>query len=436
MQRPPTGFPLLFVVLALPLLAGGQAPPPDPERVRWVTEHAVAVRSIDPADEDFADLMPLVRAIGKARVVQLGEATHGDGATFLAKGRLVRFLHQVMGFDVVAWETGIFDVRQMDTALRAGLPSGEAARRGIYPAWHNEESMWTLDYLRASQRTDRPIESVGFDCRIGLSPNRTVLYPQMIFDFFDRLDPVLLPPSERERFKAVSLAVNSLPNERHWKPEIKQYLELPRRLIETIDRRREELLVHYPPREIDFVRRTLVTLLNTERAIVPGGMQTSPTYRRDTAMGENLLWWLNGPLADRKVIVWAHNYHVMNDNYLAPGAAGDGHAVATWPMGRFLKTELGADLYTIGFTSHGGSYLDDDDRRVAVTPGPLETLLHAAGRSYLFLDFARVPLDHWLRDRWTASFYMYWPTESRWPRVYDGVFFIDAQKPATPLAAP
>jgi hypothetical protein len=38
----------------------------------WLAAHAVPVRSIDPLDEDFRDLEPLVAAIGTARVVQMG----------------------------------------------------------------------------------------------------------------------------------------------------------------------------------------------------------------------------------------------------------------------------------------------------------------------------------------------------------------------------
>lgn len=433
----PTALVPLTLVLALPALADEPALKVDPDRVRWVAEHAVAVRSIDPADEDFSDLLPLVQAIGKARVVQLGEATHGDGATFLAKGRLLRFLHQVMGFDVLAWESGLFDVRRVDAALRAGLPSAEAASRGLYPAWRNLESMPALDYVRASQGTGRPIDTVGFDCRVGLPGNRTELFPKAIFDFFDRLDPTLISKQDREDFNAVSLAVSSLPSERHWKPEIRQLLDLPRRLIDSIDRRRDELLAFYAPREIDFVRQSLVSLLATERGIVPGGMRASADgYRRDTAMAENFLWWLNGPLKDRKVIIWAHNYHVMNDNYLAKeGSVPEtGGAFIRGPMGRVLKTTLGPDLYTIGFTSHGGTYFDLDKATAQpVSPGALEALLHATGRPWLFLDFSHLPADHWLRERRTASFYMYWPTESAWSRIYDGLFFIDVQNPATPL---
>ena len=83
---------------------------PDP-RAQWLREHAVAVRTIDPslAEDDFADLRPLIGLIGDARVVGLGEPTHGDGAHFHAKTRLIRFLHEVMGFDVLVWESGMYD---------------------------------------------------------------------------------------------------------------------------------------------------------------------------------------------------------------------------------------------------------------------------------------------------------------------------------------
>lgn len=420
-------------LVSLPALAQ------DPGQVRWVAEHSLAVRSIDPADEDFSDLMPLVEVLGKVRVVQLGEATHGDGSTFLAKGRLIRFLHQVMGFDVLAWESGIFDVRRVDAALRAGLPSPAAAARGLYPAWHNRESMATLDYVRASLGSDRPIATVGFDCRVSYEEARTTLFPQMVFDFFDRLDPALISQTEREDFKVMSAGLR--PGDYYFKPGVRAFNRaLPRRLIETIDGRRAELLVRYPPHEIDYVRQTLVSFLAIDRALGPGDKPPADGYRRDQGMAENLLWWLEGPLKERKVIVWAHNYHVMNDNYLAtanPGVAPVREPRVTGPagpMGRFLKDALGSGLYTIGFDSHGGAALDPDaGKDHAVTPGDMEKLLHAAGRPLLFLDLSRLPADHWLRAPRTGSFYFHEPHPANWTRVYDGIFFIDEQKPATPL---
>lgn len=390
----------LLVFVAFPAL--GQAP----------------VRSIDPADGDFSDLAPLVQAIGKARVVQLGEATHGDGATFLAKARLIRFLHQAMGFDVIAWEAGIADVRWLDEALRAGQPSPEAAKRALYNVWQNREVMATLDYVRETRGTDRPIAIVGFDCRVSRPDVRADLYPKRVFDFFDRLDPALISKKEREDFTAMSIGL--VPADYYEKPGLRQYnRELPKRLVETIDRRRDELLVRYPPREIDYIRQTLVSLMAMDRALGPGDKPVFEGYTRDAAMAENLLWWLNGPLKDRKVIVWAHNYHVMSDSFAAQAAQG--------PMGSFLKKALGSDLYTVGFTAFAGSWLDlDSGKAVPVKPGDLESDLHNLKRPWVFL-----PTPHKTQS---ASFYFNEPNQTvDWSRVYDGIFFLDEQKPATPL---
>src|SRR5690606_14206214 len=85
------------------------AQPPDSLQT-WLGAHATPVRSIDGADEDFTDLEPLAGAIGAARVVQLGEPSHGAGAAFSAKARLCKFLHQRLGFDVLVWESGLYDV--------------------------------------------------------------------------------------------------------------------------------------------------------------------------------------------------------------------------------------------------------------------------------------------------------------------------------------
>ena len=94
-----------------------------PHRRKTVCRHGLApmsltVRTIDAIDEDFSDLEPLADAIGSARVVQLGEPSHGAGSCFAAKARIVKFLHQRHGFDVLIWEFGIMTSRLAQAGMR------------------------------------------------------------------------------------------------------------------------------------------------------------------------------------------------------------------------------------------------------------------------------------------------------------------------------
>ncbi|MFL5542988.1 MAG: hypothetical protein ACJ8J0_28675, partial [Longimicrobiaceae bacterium] len=108
---------------------------------KWLQANAHPIRSLDVADRDFSDLEPLKAAIGSSRVVLLGEQSHGDGTTFLAKARLIAFLHQEMGFDVLAWESGIWDVHRVWEHVQAGEAVIPASRRGVFTIWTRSEQV-------------------------------------------------------------------------------------------------------------------------------------------------------------------------------------------------------------------------------------------------------------------------------------------------------
>lgn len=420
--------------------AAEESPRPAAEKLRWLTGHAVAVRPAaapTPPADDFSDLMPLVASIGSSRVVALGEATHGDGAALAAKARLVRFLHEVMGFDVLAWESGLFDVRLMDTALRGDVPLQEAASRGLYQIWSKSvEVQPVFAYLRATQRTAHPLQSVGFDCRIAKDESRSKLFPAFVFEFFDQLDPALI--SKQERADLTAMSVGLVPKDVYDHPGERIYnRDLPRRLLSVIEARRADLLVRSSPWEIDFVRQSLVSFLSMDRALGgrAGTGYDEDGYSRDTAMAENLLWLLQGPLAGRKVIVWAHNFHVMRD-FTSAKAAGT-EAAKTHPaagaMGLHLARALGRDFYVIGFLTHHGrfGYAEEAPEDFPTAdPASLEGLLHTVGKPQLFLSLRDLPPDHWLRSPISSGFYFHEPQTTQMPRIYDAVFFIDEMTPS------
>ncbi len=153
-------------------------------KVDWLQQNAVPVQTLDPRVRDLSDLTPLKDAIGNARIVQLGEQSHRDGATFLAKVRLIRFLHEQLGFNVLAWESGFFDCEEMDSALRGNEPLGKAIQRGVFEMWGRSALVRPLfEYTRLSHKTRAPLRMTGVD--IQFSGSRQT-YANRLFGFIDR----------------------------------------------------------------------------------------------------------------------------------------------------------------------------------------------------------------------------------------------------------
>ena len=185
----------------------GQAPEID-KRLQWIPDNAVVVRSVEPGDEDFGDLMPLADSIGTARVVQIGEASHSAGTDFMTKVRLIKFLHEKMGFDVLVWESGLFDCREMDTALRSDLPVAEAARRGVFGIWVTEETLPLFEYVRKTWKTDRPLRMAGFDEQFS-SKSAPTRFLADLNAFFDAVGPGFPGAGIRERLGELAALMES-----------------------------------------------------------------------------------------------------------------------------------------------------------------------------------------------------------------------------------
>jgi erythromycin esterase-like protein len=84
-----------FITLCVVTFANAQG-----DLKTFVSQNAVSISTIEPDSANYTDLAAIGKAIGNAKIVMLGEQDHGDAPTFLAKTRLIKYLHEVMGFNI------------------------------------------------------------------------------------------------------------------------------------------------------------------------------------------------------------------------------------------------------------------------------------------------------------------------------------------------
>jgi erythromycin esterase len=481
---------VIGVVLASLVFATSVRAPNADELQKWIGGHAVAVRTIDAADEDFRDLDPLIEAIGSARVVQLGEPSHGAGGSFAAKVRLIKFLHKRMGFDVLAWESGLYDVHLTQKAMRVDDDAVAAAQVGILLVWSASEEVRPLfEYIKASQSTDRPLEVAGFDMTMNAVDasdrfamdlrafvhalrdqelrkraegfvEQAIAAHQHLFARTEvarriELDSVRAAVSGKTPGQSPSEAMTA------WQKSDAAKLSGRREDIDALDqaaagllamirRQRTAFLQVHSMRHITFMERAIENLRGNGRDVYDRERPDRPTAgatattlsnedwnRRDALNARNLRWLVEEGYPGRKIIIWAHNVHLMNAYYgtdvnsihIEPQAGGlepSGVATAKW---------LGKDVYTIVMTSYGGEDGWNSAKPIAPAPeGSLEWRLHQLGKPYVFLDLRAlhdspghpmrkpqsIRLDKYRDDMLTDV-----------TRAFDAIFYLDRMTPAT-----
>jgi hypothetical protein len=63
---------------------------------------------------------------------------------------------------ILAWESGLYDCREMNAALVSSMPLENAIARGIFGIWGRSEQVYPLfEYARSTTTTTRPWRPIG-----------------------------------------------------------------------------------------------------------------------------------------------------------------------------------------------------------------------------------------------------------------------------------
>ena len=392
----------------------------DPDYSTWIKSNAHPIRSLGASD--FSDLRFFGPLLANKRIVQLGESGHGVAEFSMAKVRLIKYLHEELGYDVIAFESSMYECERAQKNAAAYTPM-ELMRGCIFGVWHSAEALPLFEYIKQTQSTSRPLILAGFDgqtssnmaaTRSGVFRSLVATldssYAQHVFDADSTLlaNPVA-PYATANRARLVAFY-----------DSLATFLRANRRTIESSHRDDPNVAI--------VARQAAVALTFTVRQLA-AGVGLSGTEIRDLGMANNLDFLLNELYPGKKVIVWAHNFHIQHRENTRN--AGDTANRAPRTMGTWVAERHRRELYTIGLFMYRGSAALNNRRPYPIAQsrsGSLESILHQAPWRYSFVDFSQAKRERGSDWMWKPISALSWGTQ---PEVlvprneYDGVLFID-----------
>lgn len=407
--------------------------------------------------EPVADGMaPLLEAIGDARLVLVGEATHGTHEFYRARAELTKALIATKGFNLVAVEADWPDAYRVNRWVRHG--SAEAGAEDAlgdftrFPRWmwRNEDVVAFIEWLRTYNASQSAASQIGF---YGLDLYSLHASIEAVLAYLQKVDPA---GADRARYRygcfedfgedtqAYGYAANFGLSRSCEDDVVAQLLELRRRAAEYASRDGRIAADEY-----FFAEQNARLVRNAEeyyRSMFRGRVES--WNLRDTHMMETLealrahVQQTSGPA---RAVVWAHNSHLGDARATYMGDIGELN------LGQLVRQTHGSQAFLVGFTTHTGtvtaaSSWDEPAQRKRVRPsmaGSYERLFHDAGLERFLLLLREGPVREALRhERLERAIGVIYRPESerqshyfqaRLPEQFDAVLHIDQTTALEPL---
>jgi erythromycin esterase-like protein len=314
-----------------------------PDLIHHSSEHFSKIES--------ADLDGLLERIGAARVVLLGEATHGSHEFYEMRARISRELIEKKGFSIIAVEADWPDASRIDHYVREidGSPMYKNRPFAGFPRWMwaNYPLLRFTQWLQAyNRRFDAVEDAVGF---YGLDFYNMFGSIEAVLDYLRDVDP-RAAGSARRHYGCLwpwiddpSMYGHDSRNEPYRTCEnevaaVFQELLAGRELYERLDEQR------------------FFSALQNARLVKNGERYFRTMYDDISASrnqrDHNMFATLQAVMQHRgeasKAVVWAHNSHIGDARATTRSTRGE------FNLGQLVRQSFGEHAYLIGFgTDHG-----------------------------------------------------------------------------------
>ena len=309
-----------------------------------------------PAPERADEFALFFDRFADARVVLIGEATHGTSEFYRARTAITERLISHHGFAFVAVEADWPDAARIDRYVRRG----EALYRGGEPfarfptwMWRNTEVQAFADWLRDHNKSLPPEKSVSFH---GLDIYSLSASIEAVLSYLDQVDPQArkiarrrygcLTPWQDEPeaygYGVLSGKINSCENE--------AVAQLSDMLSKRLAHAQADSEAYF-----DAVQNARIVRAAEQYYRIMYRRSRESWNLRDRHMFETLQALLRRRGPSCRAVVWAHNSHIGNAAATAMGWQGE------FNIGELCRTAYGDEAVLIGFGTDRGTVAASSD---------------------------------------------------------------------------
>ncbi len=371
------------------LLAG--TPPSGSEQPTSRKRDAVSIvrDRARPLKGDPAQYDALLEGIGDARVVLLGEATHGTHEFYRERAFITRRLIAEKGFAAVAVEADWPDAYRINRYVRGTSADEEAVQAladfGRFPTWmwRNADVLDFIGWLRTHNDTQPAARRAGF---YGLDLYSLRASMQAVLGYLDKVDPEAARRARRrygcfdqfgEEMQQYGYAASFGMHPSCEREVVTQLLELHRQRAEYASRDGR-----VAPDEFFYAEQNARLVRSAEeyyRTMFKG--RADSWNLRDRHMVDTLqelMRFLDRTRPGARVVVWAHNSHLGDARATEMSERGESN------VGQLVREQHSGNAVLVGFTTYTGtvtaaSEWDGPAHRKHVRPalaGSYERLFH------------------------------------------------------------
>lgn len=363
--RTPGGDGAAHPSMAVP--APARAPQTLPERI---------MRACEPiGDIDEVHLDDLLDRIGDARVVCIGEATHGTSEFYRMRARITQELIREKGFTIVSAEADWPDAAKIDAYVRdRDIPTMSEPAFARFPSWMwaNEEVLHFITWLREYNQNEAAVgRTAGF---FGLDLYSLFNSIGVVLDYLEDVDP---ETARLAKYRYGCLTPYNRDPAAYGRATLSdRYRTCEKEVLAMLDDlldKRIDLIQADGERFFDAIQNARL-VRNAEKYYREMYYGSARSWNlRDTHMFETLKVLLESEGPEAKAVVWAHNSH------LGDASATDMSARGQINVGSLCRQEFADDTYLIGFGTHEGTVAAASDWN-----GPMEvkTVLPSLEDSY------------------------------------------------------